>query len=197
LIGNGYVAQGSNFGIGDVSSANTGNVIEDNTAVGNANGIILVAGVTGEIVRRNFVVGNPPLQVAVDHTPGGGADIVNQATAGANTFQANVCLTSINAPCPAAAPPSLTASPNPIPVTGAVLYGMTTLSWHAPGAEVVEVRVGNPNGSLFARAGYHGSGQTGLWVSDGTTFYLQDVSGGKPLTAENTLATVVVRLQRR
>jgi hypothetical protein len=33
-------------------------------------------------------------------------------------------------------------------------------------------------------------------VTDGTTFYLQDVSGGKPLTANNTLATVVVHLQR-
>ena len=42
-----------------------------------------------------------------------------------------------------------------------------------------------------------GSAQTGLWVTDGMTFYLQDVSGGKSLTAENTLATVVVRLQRR
>jgi len=28
-------------------------------------------------------------------------------------------------------------------------------------------------------------------------FYLQDATGGKPLTDENTLATVVVRLQRR
>jgi hypothetical protein len=28
------------------------------------------------------------------------------------------------------------------------------------------------------------------------TFYLQDVTGGKPLTASNTLATLVVRLQR-
>jgi hypothetical protein len=34
-------------------------------------------------------------------------------------------------------------------------------------------------------------------VPDGMTFYLQDISGGKPLTAENTLATVVLRLQRR
>jgi hypothetical protein len=172
-------------------------VIEDNTAVGNANGIILVAGVEGDTVRRNFVVGNPPLQVAVDHSSGGGADIVNLATVGANLFQANVCLTSVNAPCPSSAPPSLTASPNPIPVTGATLLGMTTISWMALGAQAVQVRVNSPSGPLFASGGNRGSAQTALWVADGTTFYLQDVSDGMPLTAENTLATVVVRLQRR
>jgi hypothetical protein len=29
------------------------------------------------------------------------------------------------------------------------------------------------------------------------TFYLQDVTGGKPLTADNTLATTVVHLQQK
>jgi len=33
-------------------------------------------------------------------------------------------------------------------------------------------------------------------ASQGTTFYMQDVTGGKPLTANNTLATLVVHLQR-
>jgi len=68
----------------------------------------------------------------------------------------------------------------------------------APGAEVVEVRVNSPDGDLLARGGGgRGSAQTGVWVADGMTFYLQDVSGGKPLNAENTLSTVVVRLQRK
>jgi hypothetical protein len=67
----------------------------------------------------------------------------------------------------------------------------------APDAEAVEVRIGSPNGVLFTSGGNRGSAQTALWVPDGMTFYLQDVSGGRPLTAENTLATVVVRLQRR
>ena len=44
--------------------------------------------------------------------------------------------------------------------------------------------------------GFRGSAQTGAWVTDGTTFYLQDVSGGNPLTADYTLATVVVHLQK-
>jgi hypothetical protein len=80
---------------------------------------------------------------------------------------------------------------------GDAVVGITTISWMAPGAEAVEVRIGSPNGALFAGGGSRGSAQTGLWVRDGMTFYLQDISGDKPLTAESTLATVVVRLQRR
>src|ERR1022692_4879485 len=91
---------------------------------------------------------------------------------------------------------SLTASPNPIQVTGAA-DGTTTISWNAPNAANVEIHVGSPNGPLFASGGNRGSQQTGPWVADGTTFYLQDVSGGKPLTASNTLATLVVHLQRQ
>ena len=74
--------------------------------------------------------------------------------------------------------------------------GTTTISWSAPGAAYIEIHVGSPNGPLFTYDGNQGSAQTGPWVTDGTTFYLQDVSGGKPLTADNTLATLVVHLQR-
>jgi hypothetical protein len=74
---------------------------------------------------------------------------------------------------------------------------MTTISWIAPGAEAVEVRINSPDGPVLASGSGRGSAQTGLWVADGMTFYLQDVSSGKPLNAENTLATVVVRLSRR
>ena len=138
------------------------------------------------------------MEASVDHPSAtSGFDIRNLATVGANTFQANVCLTSVNAPCPASTPPSLTATPNPIPATGSASLGMTTITWMAPGEVAVEVRIGSPNGALFAGGGSRGSAQTGLWVPDGMTFYLQDISGGKPLTAENTLATVVVRLQSR
>jgi hypothetical protein len=90
---------------------------------------------------------------------------------------------------------SLTASPNPIPVTGAA-DGTTTISWSAPSAAYVEIHVGSPNGPLFTYDGNHGSEKTGPWVTDGMTFYLQDVTDGKPRTADNTLATLVVHLQR-
>ena len=91
--------------------------------------------------------------------------------------------------------PFLIASPNPIQVTGTA-YGTTTISWNAPSASNVEIHVGSPNGPLFASGGNRGSQQTGPWVADGTTFYLQDVTGGKTLTGSNTLATLVVHLQR-
>ena len=72
--------------------------------VGNSNGIHLAAGVQGNIIRGNIVVGNPPIQVAVDHSSTGGADIHNLSAAGANTFAENICLTGVNAPCPTVAP---------------------------------------------------------------------------------------------
>jgi putative cofactor-binding repeat protein len=165
-------------------------------SVGNTNGLYLAAAVEGNIVRRNLFVSNPSVQMAVDHTGTSSFDIKHLADPGKNVFTGNVCMTGMNAPCPALEP-SLSANPNPIPVTGTALYGMTVISWSAPGAQEVEVRIGSPNGVLFDRGGKRGSAQTGLWVPDGMTFYLQDVSGGKALTAENTLATVVVRLQRR
>jgi hypothetical protein len=43
------------------------------------------------------------VQVAVDHS-NGGADIKNPAAAGANTFEENICVIGINAPCPTVAP---------------------------------------------------------------------------------------------
>jgi hypothetical protein len=92
--------------------------------------------------------------------------------------------------------PSLTASPNPIPVTGNASLGQTTLSWNAPNADVIEIHIGSPSGALFTQMGTRGSIQTGLWVSDGLTFYLQDVTGGNPLTSDYTLATIVVHLQK-
>ncbi len=170
--------------------------MEDNTIVGNAIGIRLVAGTEGNILRRNLVTANPPVQVAVSNPSSTGVDILNLATAGANAFVGNVCLTSVNAPCPSVGP-SLTASPNPIPITANAFHGSTTLSWNAPDAQVVEIRIGSPDGPIFAYMGNRGSIQTGAWVSDGMTFYLQDVTGGKPLTSDYTLAELVVRLQRR
>jgi hypothetical protein len=44
------------------------------------------------------------VQVASDHSANGGADIKNMAAAGANTFEENICVIGINAPCPTVAP---------------------------------------------------------------------------------------------
>ena len=87
----------------------------------------------------------------------------------------------------------ITAEPNPFRPDSEGL-GQTTLSWLAHGTSKVEVRVDAPDGLLFAS---HGPGRysqsTGQWVRDGTTFYLQNVSKGLSLTAENTIATVTLR----
>jgi parallel beta-helix repeat protein len=103
VSGNGYIAAGNNFGIGLVSANVTGNLFEENTAVGNANGIYLVAGVIGNIFRRNFLAGNPPVQVSVDHAANIGYDIKNLAEPGKNLFEDNYCLSAVNAPCPVVA----------------------------------------------------------------------------------------------
>jgi parallel beta-helix repeat protein len=169
-------------------------VVEDNTIVGNANGIFLVAGTQGNTFLRNLVTGNPPVQVSLDNPSSIGYDIKNMAASDANTFEGNICLSSVNAPCPSVGP-SLTASPNPISVTGSTTVGMTTLGWNAPYVQVIEIHVGSPDGPLLTRMGNRGSVQTGAWVTDNTSFFLQDVTGNKPLTSDYTLATVVVRLQ--
>jgi len=88
----------------------------------------------------------------------------------------------------------LTADPNPIKVCDKTGAGITKLSWTSTGTTSVEVRVGKPDGDLFAKTGPDGTWSTGKWVGDGMTFYLQDVSSGKPLTAENTIATAVVNV---
>jgi hypothetical protein len=92
-------------------------------------------------------------------------------------------------------PPSglITAEPNPFRPDSEGL-GQTTLSWLAHGTSKVEVRINAPNGPLLARQGPGRHSQaTGQWVRDGTTFYLQNVSKGLPLTAENTIARVTLR----
>ena len=190
------MAQGSNFGIGFPAAIDTGNIVEENNILGNTNGIFLAPGVKGNFFRGNFVIGNPPVQVSLDNTSSAGLDIKNLADSGANAFEGNVCGTATNAPCSSVAP-SLTASPNPIPITGSTIVGQTTLSWNAPDATVIEIHIGSPDGTALTEQGNRGSIQTGAWVSDGLTFYLQDVTGGNPLTSNYTLATLTVHLQRQ
>lgn len=88
--------------------------------------------------------------------------------------------------------PTLTASPNPILVAQGAPSGVTTLTWSAPSATVIEIHVGSPTGPLFTRNSNSGSMATGSWVTNGTVFYLQDVSVGQALTSVYTLATVTV-----
>jgi uncharacterized protein (TIGR03437 family) len=87
---------------------------------------------------------------------------------------------------------SFTASPNPIVTTGTL--GQTTLTWDATGPQTIEIHIGTPDGPLFLQGGPSGSATTGNWITDGMTFYLEDVSNGKTPSTVNTLASVVIRL---
>jgi ubiquinone/menaquinone biosynthesis C-methylase UbiE len=88
----------------------------------------------------------------------------------------------------------IVARPNPVSVFDPLWLGATTVSWSATGVEKVEVRVDHPNGPLLSRTVSSGSAQTGSWVADGMTFYLQDASAGDGPIAGRTLATVKVTL---
>ena len=78
----------------------TGNTLDENTVTGNTNGILLAPGSRGTKVRGNTVVGNPPIQVGNTRPDPGSVDILNLSPSGQTTFENNVCVTSVGAPCP-------------------------------------------------------------------------------------------------
>ena len=101
LSGNGYVRTvGSNFGFGLLGTASD-NVIEDNVITGNVTGIRIVPTAVRNVFRGNVVAGNPPIIVSNNSPENApfGFDILNLAPPGANTFENNTCITSMNAPC--------------------------------------------------------------------------------------------------
>lgn len=87
---------------------------------------------------------------------------------------------------------SISATPNPIVVpAGGSVYGKAVLIWDTAAAnQTLEVHVGSPNGPLFARSGSTGTSTTGNWVTDGLTFYLQNVTGGQNVTIATTTVSV-------
>ena len=94
---------------------------------------------------------------------------------------------------------SISADPQIIEVPDSSGLGVTEISWTAQHTDAVEVRVESPQGALLARGSASGRVRTGKWVRSGMGFYLQDVSDGKALSPENTLAQVqvVVRSEKR
>ena len=59
-----------------------------------------MAGTRATVVRQNTVIGNPPIQTSNTRPDLRALDIVNLATAGETTFERNVCISAVNAPCP-------------------------------------------------------------------------------------------------
>ncbi|HTE88625.1 MAG TPA: class I SAM-dependent methyltransferase [Terriglobales bacterium] len=87
---------------------------------------------------------------------------------------------------------SVIADPNPL-IVDPPAPGQVTLSWKSYGTRRVEIHVDDPNGKMFAGSGPGCfSKKTGQWTRVGMTFYLQNVSNGLPLTADNTLAKVTL-----
>ena len=60
-----------------------------------------MAGARATIVRQNTVIANPPIQTSNTRPDLRALDIVNLAPAGQTTFERNVCVSAVNAPCPA------------------------------------------------------------------------------------------------
>jgi hypothetical protein len=78
-----------------------------------------------------------------------------------------------------------TGSPDPF-VPNASGLGQITLTWSAPSAAAVQIRIGSADGQLWAQSPNQGSATTGQWVSNGMQFFLQDVTHSVP---GETLAT--------
>jgi nitrous oxidase accessory protein NosD len=107
--GNGSVAPGppgpvpNDFGVGLVGNS-SGNVIEENGIGGNINGIRITATAVNNLIRRNVIAGNPPVQVDPTPVPAVGVDVRDFSPAGANTFEENLCITyegaTVPPPCP-------------------------------------------------------------------------------------------------
>lgn len=98
---------------------------------------------------------------------------------------------------PSSGSETINANPNPIVVTDGSGLGVTTIFWKSTGTSLVEVHLDSPDGPLFARTGSGShSLTTGKWVRDGKKFFLQNVSGGLPLTAANTLGQVTVLIEK-
>jgi len=97
--GNGLAAPNNDFGVG-ILGGSDGNVIEENSLNGNTNGIWIAATAgSGNVVRRNIIAGNPPVQLGAT----GGVDIRHNAPA-VIKFEDNLCITYLGtatpAPCP-------------------------------------------------------------------------------------------------
>lgn len=88
---------------------------------------------------------------------------------------------------------SLWADPNPITSDGSGL-GETTVAWSTNAAHV-ELRIGSAGGRMFGSGGQKGKAVTDKWVTNGMTFYLQNMDAPDPSSPEATLGVLSVTVQ--
>ncbi len=150
FAGNGSIAPGAgtppippqaaipnDFGVGLVGSS-SGNIIEENGMSGNINGLALFPIGTstprGNLIRKNVIVGNPPMEVSAANpaiTPVG-ADIRDFSAPGSNTFEENLCITYTGPANPPPCPnlPRFAGHRTTMVVTGAgAVVGAITRDW--------------------------------------------------------------------
>jgi len=139
----------NNFGLG-LFGASQNNLLEKNKIGGNINGLYLGGGgkVTGNIIRRNVILGNPPVQVSNDHGMAIGADIQDMSAPGSNTFEDNRCLTYAGQTAPAPCPNISKSDDEERQEQDIAAFGQNRLAW--PQARLVNA-VFHWSGSPFPR----------------------------------------------
>ena len=137
--------------------------------------------------EADAIAGNQQLEPTVFFDVDRGLVGVSQLTASAGTHPPSHSAKNPNAA-------TIAANPNPIRVCDGSGLGTTTIFYTFAEQDLVEVRVDSPTGPLFAKPAASGSATTEKWVTNGMVFFLQDVTDGRPLTAENTVGTVTVTL---
>jgi parallel beta-helix repeat protein len=176
ISGNGYVRSADpNFGIGILSGGD--NLIEGNFVTGNVTGIRILPAAIGNIIRGNVVLGNPPILVAnnaPDNAPVG-LDILNLSSTGANTFENNLCSTSMNAPCA-----NLKPVPDLIPIVTAVVLDQARV--RAGGSLTATFSGSNLTNATYFDIRFRAPGAT----SDDVTFNWQQGVAASHSVAPNT-----------
>jgi Ferritin-like domain len=92
---------------------------------------------------------------------------------------------------------TLTATPNPILIAATATGGATTITFNAPGVTATQIRLGSVNGPVVFSGSGSGSFTTGPYITDGTTFYLVDTTGGNVPALANVLGTIVVNVNTK
>jgi hypothetical protein len=190
ISGNGYVRPaGPNFGIGLLAGGE--NLIEDNVVTANVTGMRILAASVGNVIRGNVIAGNPPIQLANSVPDDFGVDILNLSAPGANTFENNLCVTSMNAPCTISKPATV------IPLASGVVFdaarvrsggtfNATFSGSNLTSATYFDIRFRTPGGTSDQEASNWQQGPSGSHaVAPGTTLGDWTITGVRAHLAAN------------
>ncbi|MEO8215672.1 MAG: hypothetical protein ABI718_01170 [Acidobacteriota bacterium] len=83
----------------------------------------------------------------------------------------------------------VTAIPDPVPVCDGSGRGITTISWVGDRDSIYEIRLGGPQGKLFAAGRGPGTAKTDKWVTNGMEFTLVMKGGATALDSIKVATT--------